>query len=162
VARGYHDRPELTAEKFVTLTLPNGKRERVYRTGDVARYRGDGRVDFLGRRDQQVKVRGYRIELGEIESVLATHPEVKECVVGVREDTPGDQRLVGYVVTSAGAFFDTDAARGTLRAKLPEYMVPNLFMKLDALPLTPNGKIDRKALPAPEAGSAPATRRRKR
>jgi acyl-coenzyme A synthetase/AMP-(fatty) acid ligase len=157
VARGYHDRPDLTAEKFTTISLPDGRRERVYRTGDVARFRADGTIDFLGRRDHQVKVRGFRIELGEIESVLATHPGVKECVVVAREDRPGDQRLVGYAVLSPGAAFDPEAARATLRGRLPEYMVPNHLQVLEALPLTPNGKIDRKALPAPSA-AAPAPR----
>jgi amino acid adenylation domain-containing protein len=155
VARGYHDRPELTAEKFVTLALPGGRTERAYRTGDVARFRADGCIDFLGRRDHQVKVRGYRIELGEIEAVLATHPGVKECVVGVREDSPGDHRLVGYVVMTEGAVAEPEALRATLRAKLPEYMVPNAFVALAALPLTPNGKIDRKGLPVPQASPVP-------
>jgi amino acid adenylation domain-containing protein len=156
VARGYRNRPELTAEKFVTVSLPQGGYERVYRTGDMARFRADGALEFLGRRDTQVKVRGYRIELGEIEAVLATHGGVKECVVVVREDIPGDQRLVGYVVSTGGARFEPEAARFTLRAKLPEYMVPNLFMTLDALPQTPNGKIDRKALRPPQALPAQA------
>jgi hypothetical protein len=153
VARGYRDRPELTAEKFVTITLPGQRRERVYRTGDLARFRADGQLEFFGRRDFQVKVRGYRIELGEIEAILATHSGIKECVVVVREDTPGDQRLVGYVALQTGAQFEAEAVRTTLRAKLPEYMLPNLFMTLDALPLTPNGKIDRKALPKPQAAA---------
>ncbi|MFN7984971.1 MAG: amino acid adenylation domain-containing protein [Vicinamibacterales bacterium] len=150
VARGYHERPDLTAEKFVTLTLPTGL-ARVYRTGDVARLLADGCIDFLGRRDHQVKVRGYRIELGEIEHVLAAQPGVKECVVAVREDRPGDQQMVGYVVEQSTGGFSADDARAALRGKLPEYMVPNRFMLLAALPLTPNGKIDRKALPAPTA-----------
>jgi amino acid adenylation domain-containing protein len=151
VARGYRNRPELTAEKFATITLPGGRVERVYRTGDVVRFRGDGQLEFIGRRDHQVKVRGFRIELGEIEATLAAHPGVKECVVTVREDNPGDQRLIGYIVVAAGASFDPESARVTLRTKLPEYMIPNAFMVLAALPLTPNGKVDRKVLPAPEA-----------
>jgi amino acid adenylation domain-containing protein len=154
VARGYRNRPELTAEKFTSIELAGGRAERVYRTGDLARFRSDGRLDFLGRRDHQVKVRGYRIELEEIESVLATHPGVKECVVVAREDSPGDQRLVAYAVAETGAEVDTEAARATLRAKLPEYMVPNLLVLLPSLPLTPNGKIDRKALPVPDAPAA--------
>jgi amino acid adenylation domain-containing protein len=153
VARGYRNRPELTAEKFVTITLSNGSRERVYRTGDMARWRADGQLEFVGRNDTQVKVRGYRIELGEIEAVLSTRTDIKECVVIVHEDRPGDQRLIGYLVAAAGAQFDADAARTTLRAKLPEYMIPNLFMVLDGLPLTPNGKIDRKRLPKPQAAA---------
>jgi acyl carrier protein len=154
VARGYRNRPELTAAKFVTITFANGRTERLYRTGDMARFRADGQLEFLGRNDTQVKVRGYRIELGEIEAVLSTHTDIQQCVVVVREDTPGDQRLIGYVVAAADAEFDADAARMTLRAKLPEYMIPNLFMTLDVLPLTPNGKIDRKMLPKPQVAAA--------
>ena len=156
VARGYLNRPELTAEKFVTLALPDGSTERVYRTGDLVRLRADGQLEFVGRRDQQVKLRGFRIELEEIEAVLATHPGVRHGVTAVREDTPGDQRLVAYVVAAEGAAFAADAARTTLRARLPEYMVPNHFVVLDALPLTPNGKVDRRALPAPAAAETPA------
>jgi amino acid adenylation domain-containing protein len=159
VARGYHARPELTAEKFVTISLPGGRSDRVYRTGDTARLLADGRVDFLGRRDHQVKIRGHRIELGEIEAVLSSHPGVDRCVVVVREDTPGDARLVGYVVEEGAGRFVAEDARATLRARLPEYMVPNVFLVLPALPLTLNGKVDRKMLPAPEgagrAASAP-------
>jgi amino acid adenylation domain-containing protein len=154
IARGYRNRPELTAEKFATIALPQNRSERVYRTGDMARFRADGQLEFLGRRDTQVKVRGYRIELGEIEAVLATHAGIKECVVVVREDTPGDQRLVGYVVAVGGTQFDAESARTTLRGRLPEYMLPNLFVTLSMLPLTPNGKIDRKALPKPHAAVA--------
>jgi len=151
LARGYRNRPDLTAEKFVTLELPGVGAVRVYRTGDVVRFLADGQLEFVGRRDNQVKIRGFRIELGEIEVVLATHPGVGQCVVHVREDTPGDQRLVAYVVAVPGASpFDADATRAMLRSKLPEYMIPNLFVTLAALPLTPNGKIDRKALPVPQ------------
>jgi microcystin synthetase protein McyG len=149
VARGYWKRPELTAERFVTITLPDGSAERVYRTGDDARFCPDGEIDYLGRRDQQVKIRGYRIELGEIEAALASRPDVRESVVAVREDRPGEKRLVGYVVPTPGARFDADAARAALRGHLPEYMVPNRLVALPSLPLTPNGKIDRRALPAP-------------
>ncbi|MEO8057473.1 MAG: amino acid adenylation domain-containing protein [Burkholderiales bacterium] len=149
VARGYRNLPELTAEKFVMLGVAGGAPERFYRTGDMARFRADGQLEFIGRRDQQVKLRGFRIELGEIETALAADPGVQQCVAAVREDSPGDQRLIAYVVVASGERFDADRARATLRALLPEYMIPNLFMRLDALPLTPNGKIDRKALPDP-------------
>lgn len=156
LARGYRNRDDLTAEKFVTLELPGVGSQRVYRTGDVVRYLADGRLEFVGRRDHQVKVRGFRIELGEIETVLARHPGVKDNVVHVREDTPGDQRLVAYVVPQPGTTLETEAMRATLRVQLPEYMVPNLFVQLEALPLTPNGKVDRKALPVP-AAAAPSS-----
>ncbi len=155
LARGYRNRDELTAEKFVTLDLPGVGPTRVYRTGDVVRFLADGRLEFVGRRDHQVKVRGFRIELGEIETVLSRHPGIKSNVVHVREDTPGDQRLVAYVVPTPGATPEAEAMRATLRAQLPEYMVPGQFVVLDAFPLTPNGKVDRKALPVPEA-SAPS------
>jgi amino acid adenylation domain-containing protein len=156
LARGYRNRDDLTAEKFVTLDLPGVGSKRVYRTGDVVRWLADGRLEFVGRRDHQVKVRGFRIELGEIETVLAKHQGVKECVVHVREDTPGDQRLVAYVVPQSGTTVETEAMRATLRMQLPEYMVPNLFVVLDVMPLTPNGKVDRKALPAPTANAPSA------
>ncbi len=150
VARGYRNLPDLTAEKFAYITLANGNTERVYRTGDIARWRADGQLEFLGRDDTQVKVRGYRIELGEIEAVLSRDPGVAQCVVIVREDVPGDQRVVCYVVPAAGHRFDAETTRTPLRARLPEYMIPNLFVPLDRLPLTPNGKIDRKMLPQPQ------------
>ena len=157
LARGYRNRDDLSARMFVTLDLAGIGPTRLYRTGDVVRYLADGRLEFVGRRDQQVKVRGFRIELGEIETVLATHPGLKACVVHVREDTPGDQRLVAYGVTTPGVPFEADEARATLRQQLPEYMIPNLFVTLDALPLTPNGKVDRKALPAPQAAAPSAS-----
>jgi amino acid adenylation domain-containing protein len=156
VARGYWKRPELTSEKFVPIALSDGRAERVYRTGDIARFRWDGELEFFGRRDHQVKVRGYRIELGEIETILATLPGIKECAVIVREDEPGDERLVAYVAVTTNAAFDTQTAGTALRAKLPGYMIPNQFVVLPALPLTPNGKIDRKALPVPDGAATSA------
>lgn len=152
VARGYRNRPELTAEKFVDVSLEGRAAVRVYRTGDVVRLRSDLTLEFVGRRDQQVKVRGYRIELGEIESVMLEHPSVRRAVVIVREDVPGDQRLVAYVVAAPESGpLDASTLRELLRARLPEFMVPSTIVPLPALPLTPNGKIDRKALPAPAA-----------
>jgi len=154
VARGYRRRPELTAEKFVTLDLWGQPAERVYRTGDVVRLRGDLSLEFVGRRDHQVKLRGYRIELGEIEAVLSEQPSVRRAVVIVREDAPGDQRLVAYVVPAQEGELPTEELRAALRTRLPEYMVPSAIVPLAALPLTPNGKVDRKALPVPQASRA--------
>ena len=149
VARGYLNRPELTAEKFITHSFDGEPARRLYKTGDLARYLFDGNIEFLGRIDNQVKIRGYRIELGEIEFVLCQHPGVGEAVVVAREDVPGDKRLVAYLV-AASQNSSVSEISGFLKAKLPEYMIPSIFMFLDALPLTPSGKLDRKSLPAPD------------
>jgi amino acid adenylation domain-containing protein len=151
LARGYHGRPELTAEKFLPDPFRAQAGARMYRTGDLARYRADGNIECLGRTDHQVKIRGYRIELGEIETVIARHPAVRQVVVMAREDAPGDKRLVAYLVAENPPPDLVDQLRVLLRAALPEYMVPSHFVGLNAFPLTPNGKVDRKALPAPDA-----------
>jgi hypothetical protein len=158
VTRGYWQRPDLTAERFrpdpfVTADRACPWGARMYRTGDLVRWREDGKLDFLGRADHQVKLRGYRIELGEIEAVLEAQPGVAQAVVMAREDQPGDLRLVAYLVGQA-----TEAAlRPALAAVLPEHMVPAHFVRLDVMPLTPNRKVDRKALPAPRAATAAVT-----
>ena len=147
VAQGYFQRPDLTADRF--RADPFAKVGRMYRTGDLVRRREDGRFDFLGRADFQVKVRGHRIELGEIEAALEAISGVRQAVVVAREDVPGDVRLVGYVTTD-GAMSES-ALRSDLATRLPDVMIPAHFVTLGALPLTPNGKVDRKALPAPSA-----------
>jgi amino acid adenylation domain-containing protein len=154
LARGYHGQPALTAERFVPDALGESG-GRLYRTGDVARRRADGRIDFLGRADHQVKLRGHRVELGEIEACLARHPALRGAVVLAREEQPGDLRLVAYVVAEGQAPASTEL-RSYLRARLPEPLVPGSFVFLDAWPLTPNGKIDRRALPAPRRAGAAA------
>ncbi|MBO3457407.1 non-ribosomal peptide synthetase [Aetokthonos hydrillicola Thurmond2011] len=170
VAKGYLNRPDLTSEKFISnpfkerRDLLAGSRgtqdhrsrkdqffssERLYKTGDLARYLCDGNIEFLGRIDNQVKVRGFRIELGEIEAVLSTHPQVREAVVMTREEQVGNKSLVGYIVPYQESL-STRELRNFVKQKLPEYMVPSAFVELEDLPLTPNGKVDRRALPAPD------------
>ncbi|HEX8853029.1 MAG TPA: amino acid adenylation domain-containing protein, partial [Pyrinomonadaceae bacterium] len=146
LARGYLNRPELTAERFIPNAFSEEAGARLYRTGDLARYLTDGRIEFLGRIDNQVKVRGYRIELGEIEAVLSGHERVEEAVVSARLSESGDKQLVAYYV-ACKAEVTEDELRSYLQERLPKYMLPAHFVKLSALPLTPNGKIDRKALP---------------
>jgi amino acid adenylation domain-containing protein len=150
VVRGYWKRPELTAERFLPDPFQPGEGNRIYRTGDVARHRPDGVVEYLGRLDHQVKIRGFRIELGEIEKVLEGHPAVRQAVVHAREDKPGDQRLIAYVVFQPGRQAPPGELRGHLENSLPDYMAPAAFVALDSIPLTANGKIDRKSLPSPE------------
>ncbi|HEY0079186.1 MAG TPA: amino acid adenylation domain-containing protein [Pyrinomonadaceae bacterium] len=150
LARGYYRRPALTAERFIPdpFSLEGG--QRLYKTGDLARHLPDGEIEYLGRLDHQVKIRGLRIELGEIEAVLGSHESVREVVVLAREDAPGDKRLVAYIVNTEGVAEPTNAElRAYLLEKLPDYMIPSAFVRLDQMPLTPNGKVNRRALPAP-------------
>ena len=147
VTRGYLNRPDLTSRHFVTDPFSTDPQALLYKTGDLARYLPDGNIEYLGRLDNQVKVRGFRIELGEIEAVLADDPAVEQAAVTVREDRPGDTRLVAYLVPCTGHDLQVHELRAHLRKQLPEYMIPQHFVTLDQLPLTPNGKIDRKALP---------------
>ena len=150
LGRGYLNRPDLTARAFVPNPFSRKPGSRLYKTGDLARFRPNGEIDFLGRADHQVKLRGFRIELGEVEAVLGAHPSVREAVVLVREDTPGDRRLVAYVVAEPGQTAVGSDLYGFVKQQLPEYMVPSAFVELDSLPRTRHDKIDRGALPAPD------------
>ena len=150
LARGYLNRPELTAERFIPDRFSNEPGERLYKTGDLARYLADGNIEFLGRIDNQVKVRGFRIELGEVEAALARHADVRECVVEAREEAGGDKRLVAYVVAYDNRTITANHLRDFLKQRLPDYMVPAAVVLLEKLPLTPNGKIARRKLPPPD------------
>ena len=150
LARGYCNRPELTAEKFIPDPFSSKPWGRLYKSGDLARYLPDGNIEFLGRLDHQVKIRGFRIELGEIETVLRQHPAVRETIVVTREYAPEDKRLAAYLVPNRDPAPTISELRGFLKAKLPDYMVPAVFITMDALPLMPNGKVNRRALPEPD------------
>ncbi len=159
VARGYRHRDDLTRERFIEDPFSPNPGDVLYKTGDRVRYRSDGALEFLGRTDRQLKIRGFRIEPEEIERLLAQHPGVGSCAVVVREDTPGDRRLVAYVVPTDGASLDATALSPYAKARLPGYMVPAAFVVTPALPLTANGKLDRRALPVPDyAGGTPTPR----
>ncbi|HKP13617.1 MAG TPA: thioesterase domain-containing protein, partial [Blastocatellia bacterium] len=155
LARGYVNRPELTAERFIPNAFSQRRGERLYRTGDLARYQQEGVIEYLGRIDHQVKIRGNRIELGEIEAALVAAPGIREAVVMAREDHGAEKRLVAYLVCEGQAAPAVSELRSSLKQTLPEYMIPSAMVMLEKLPLTPNGKVDRKALPAPDA---PGTR----
>ncbi|HEX6083995.1 MAG TPA: AMP-binding protein, partial [Thermoanaerobaculia bacterium] len=151
VARGYLNRPELTAERFLRDPFRAAPNARMYKTGDLGRWLPDGNIEYLGRNDFQVKIRGFRIELGEIEAKLVQCDGVREAVVLAREDAAGDKRLVAYLVVQEDADLSVADLRDALSRQLPEYMIPSVFVQLDALPLTANGKLDRQALPAPDS-----------
>ena len=158
LARGYWNRPELTAEKFVPDPFLNRPGARIYRTGDLVRYLRDGNIQYLGRMDNQVKIRGFRIELGEIESVLTQHSAVRQAVVAVREDRPGDKQIVAYLNPDEEQALDLAEIRSLAKEKLPEYMLPSRWVTVTQFPLTPNGKVDRKALPVPVREASPPGR----
>ncbi|MBW4560439.1 MAG: amino acid adenylation domain-containing protein [Mojavia pulchra JT2-VF2] len=155
LARGYLNRADLTAKAFVVNPFNNDSKAKLYKTGDLARYLPNGDLEYLGRIDHQVKIRGFRIELGEIEAVLNQHPTVQQTVVIVREDIPGDKRLVAYIVPNSVSTITISELRSFLKDKLPEYMIPAAFVMLEVLPLTSNGKVDRRALPGPDTSSIP-------
>jgi amino acid adenylation domain-containing protein len=150
LARGYLNRPELTAEKFIPDQFSNRAGARLYKTGDLARFLPDGNLEFLGRTDHQVKIRGFRIELAEIETVLGEHPLVREVAVIAREDAPGDKRIAAYIVPREEHALDVSDLRNHLKRRLPDYMLPSVFVILESMPLSETGKIDRESLPAPE------------
>ncbi len=150
LALGYLNRHDLTAEKFIPDPFADDPQARLYKTGDLARFLPDGNVEYLGRIDHQVKLRGFRIELGEIEAVLADYSAIRQAVVVLREDKPGDKRLIGYLVLTSSSELDLESLRNYLASKLPEFMVPSKFVVLEKFPMTTSGKVDRKALPLPQ------------
>jgi amino acid adenylation domain-containing protein len=150
LARGYLNRPELTAEKFVPHHFSSRQGDCLYRTGDLVRYHNNSEIEFIGRIDHQIKIRGYRIEMGEIEAILDQHADIRASIVIVREDRPGDKRLVAYLLSDSKALPTNGDLRKYLQERLPDYMVPSFFIELDEFPLTPSGKIDRKRLPEPD------------
>ncbi|MCC5608950.1 amino acid adenylation domain-containing protein [Nostoc sp. CHAB 5834] len=152
LAKGYFNRSDLTEEKFIPNPFDKSKASRLYKTGDLVRYLPDGNIEFLGRIDHQVKIRGFRIEIGEIEAILNQHPQVRETAVIVHEDQPGNKRLVAYIVAK-NEQVSANELRRFLKEKLPDFMIPGVFVNLEVLPLTPNGKIDRRALPVPDTSS---------
>jgi acyl-coenzyme A synthetase/AMP-(fatty) acid ligase/acyl carrier protein len=155
VAKGYFRNAQLTAERFIPDPFSQLPTDRLYKTGDLVRYSSDGKLEFLGRLDNQVNVRGFRIELGEIESVLARNPDIRECVIAAQEDEPGSNRLVAYCVPHESRKCSSEDLRNWVAASLPEYMIPSVFVIMPALPHTPNGKVDRKALVRLDALSLP-------
>jgi hypothetical protein len=150
LARGYLKDPDLTLKKFVPNPFSNIASDRLYKTGDIARFLPDDQIEFLGRIDDQIKIRGHRVELNEIIRVLSRHAEVRDCAIVSGEDSGGDKRLVAYVVPQVSSSPTASKLRNFLADDLPEYMIPGIFVCLDALPIGPNGKVDRSALPAPE------------
>jgi len=150
VARGYLNRPELTAERFIPDPFSGKPGARLYKTGDLARFLPDGNLEFLGRTDHQVKIRGFRIELAEIETMLGEHPLVREVAVIAREDALGDKRIAAYIVPRSGHTPDASDLRNHLKRRLPDYMLPSVYVILESMPLSETGKIDRESLPVPE------------
>jgi acyl-coenzyme A synthetase/AMP-(fatty) acid ligase/acyl carrier protein len=153
LARGYRNRPDLTAERFVTNPFSEAPDDRLYKTGDLARMLPDGQIAFIGRIDDQVKIRGFRVELSEITNALSRHPAIRETVVSAREDNPGQKRLVSYVVLRPGIAVTNAGLRDFLSHDLPDYMMPAAFVTMDSLPLGPNGKVNRSELPSPADGN---------
>jgi acyl-CoA synthetase (AMP-forming)/AMP-acid ligase II/acyl carrier protein len=153
LARGYLNQPELTAEKFIADPFSSEPARKLYKTGDLVRYLPGGEIVFMGRLDNQVKLRGFRIELGEIENAIRQYHGIQQVFIMVRDDRPGDKRLVAYIIPASGTILEVDKLRSFLREKIPAHLIPSAFVMIDTFPLTVNGKIDWKALPAPDQGT---------